>query len=127
MDTDTDTAQITVPVRDRTVIVEVPKDSRLEQLLCIAEVTKAKADAAQDAYDELKDGILAELVALHPDLDIKGYDIPAGPMWPGFTYTWQSQFFLPAPKIREHLPPVYEAFKQEKSFWRFGIKKKSKR
>lgn len=113
------------PARDRTVIVDVPKDSRLEMLLCIWESAKEKQDAAEAAYDEVKSGILAELQGAYPDKDIKAYDIAGGPMWPAMTYTYSETPYLPAPKIREFLPPVYEAFKQYRKGW--TLRKKGKR
>lgn len=120
----TDVTEIAVPVRDRTVIVIVPKDSRLETLLCIAGVTKDKKDAADKAWAEIQEGIFAELTAMHPEADIKVYDIAPGPMWDGYTYSYSESFFMPAKKVREHLSPVWEAFKQVKSSWRLTKKGK---
>ena len=110
--------EIAVPVRDQVLIVQVPKDSRLEQLLCIEDITRTRHEAAKAAFDELKDGILAELMRLYPAEDIQSYEIPAGQMWRAMAYTYQEQDFLPAAKIKEHLPPVYDAFKSKKKFWR---------
>ena len=120
------TAETVQPhVRDKTVIVQVPADSRLEALLCTWEVTKAKHDAAAAAYDELKSGILAELTAMHPELDIRAYDIPASRMWPALTYGYKESYFLPAAKVKEYVEPVYEAFKQLKGYWE--LRKRGKR
>jgi hypothetical protein len=111
--------------RDRTVIVQVPPDSRLETLLCTWEVVKDKRDAADAAYDELKAGILKELTSLHPDLDIKNYDIPGSRMWPALNYGYQETPYVPDAMLREHLPPVYEAFKKMKQSW--ILRKRGKR
>jgi hypothetical protein len=111
--------------RDKTVVVSVPKDSRLETLLCLWESAKEKADAAEGAYSEIKDGILHELQELYPEDDIKTYDIPGGKMYPPLTYTFSKIPYLPAPKIREHLEPIWDAFKQYKRSWR--LTKKGKR
>jgi hypothetical protein len=104
--------------RDKTVVVSVPPDSRLEALLCTAADRKARADAAKADWAETQEGILAELTALYPAKDIKAYVIPGGPVWPAMTYGFQRQAYLPARPVREHLGPVYEAFKAWKTFWR---------
>lgn len=119
----TDVTEIAVPVRDRTVIVTVPKDSRLETLLCIAGVTKDKKDAADKAWKEIQEGIFAELTAMHPEADIKVYDIAPGPMWDAYTYAYSQSDYLPAEKVRAHLSPVWDAFKQVKESWRLSRKK----
>jgi hypothetical protein len=119
----TDVTETAKPVRDRTVIVTVPKDSRLETLLCIAGVTKEKKEAADRAWTEVQDGIFAELTALHPEADIKVYDVQPGPMWDGYTYSYSESYYMPAEKVRAHLSPVWEAFKQVKSSWRLSRKK----
>jgi hypothetical protein len=113
------------PERTRTVIVEVERDSRLETLCCLWETAKAKHDAAEAAYKELCGGIFAELTAKYPDTDIKAYEIPATKMYPALTYGFKKQAYLPAPKIRQFMNPVYEAFKQFKEYWM--LSKTSKR
>lgn len=112
-----------IPVRDKTVIVDVPKDSRLEALLCICGGAREKRAAAEAAEDEVKAGILAELRRLYPGEDIKVYDIPGGPMWAPMTYDYREVPYLPAPKIREHMPSVYDAFRQFKRYWTLTPKK----
>lgn len=119
------TAEPSEPVRDRTVIVDVPRDSRLETLLCLWENAKAKLDAAEADYDDLKAGILRELQSLDGAPDIKCYEIPANRMHPGLAYTYSRTPYLPAGKIRDHLPAVYDAFKQYKASW--VLRKKGKR
>lgn len=114
-------------VRDKTVIVEVPKDSRLETLLTIAGVQREKYLAAQAAYKETQDGILAELQALHPDADIKVYEIPGTGMYGPMAYGYVEQDYLPAPKIRESIPEFYDAWKGQKKFWKLEFRKKGKR
>ncbi len=105
------------PVRDKTVIVEVPKDSRLEGLLTLRDSLKEKRDAAQQAYDENKEGILRELMLLYPDQDIKVYEMQGTRMWKRMTYTFSRTPYLPGKLIEEHLPVVYEAFKRYKQGW----------
>jgi hypothetical protein len=113
------------PERDRTVVVTVPPNSRLEALLCLWENVKDKKDAAEAAYDEVKEGILAELRALDPGEDVKAYDIAGTRMYPPLSYSYSRTPYLPAPKIREHIPSVYDAFKQFKESW--VLRKKGKR
>lgn len=103
--------------RDRTVIVDVPPDSRLETLLCLHDTLKEKAEAAKAAWDDFQDGLMAELVRLDPGPDVKSYVIAKSPMYPGLAYTYQESDYLPGPAIREHLPPVWNAFKKVKSSW----------
>jgi hypothetical protein len=104
-------------VRDRTVIVDVPKDSRMEALLCLHDTLRARKDAANEAWDDFQSGLLTELTALHPDPDIKTYQIPKSPMYPGLTYGYQESDYLPGPLVREHMPPVWDAFKKIKKSW----------
>jgi hypothetical protein len=104
-------------VRDRTVIVDVPADSRMEQLLCLHDTLKAKKEAANEAWDDFQDGLFTELVTLHPDKDIKIYQIPKSPMYPGLAYGYQESDYLPGPMVREHMPPVWDAFKKVKKSW----------
>ncbi len=109
--------EVTPVTRDRTVVVSVPQDSRLEALLCVEENLKEKERAAKAAHEENKKAILAELQRLHPEDDIKVYEIPASRMWKAMSYTFQRSPYLPAKLIREHLAPIYEAFKQWKESW----------
>lgn len=111
------TTEKPVPVRDKTVIVEVPKDSRLEGLLTLRDSLKDKRDAAQGAYDENKEGILRELKQLYPDPTIKVYEMQASRMWRRMTYTYSRAAYLPGKVIEEHLPVVFEAFKRFKEGW----------
>lgn len=110
-------------VRDRTVVVQVPKDSRLETLLCLAKFTHERFTAAKEAYDELKDNILADLQELYPDADIKTYEIPGCEMYPPVTYGYQEQDYLPTPKVRQAVPEFYDLFKAKKKFWKMGFGK----
>lgn len=105
------------PERDKTVIVTVPKDSRLEALLATYETVKARRDEAAAAYDDLTSGILAELRELDSAPDIKVYEIQATRMWPALAYGYQQTPYLPAPKVRAHIPAVWDAFKQYKESW----------
>lgn len=104
-------------VRERTVIVDVPKDSRLESLLVIEEDLKEKEKAARENHEANKKGILAELKALYPDDDIKVYEVPASRMYKKMAYTFQRSPYLPTDLIRKHMAPVYEAFKAWKESW----------
>lgn len=116
------TAPVTPPApepepRDKTVIVQVEKDSRLEALLTTYEAVKDRRDEADEAYDQLTSAVLAELKALYPAGDIKVYDIPGCRMWPPLAYGYQRSAYLPGPKIREFLPAVWDSFHDFKESW----------
>jgi hypothetical protein len=104
-------------IRDKTVIVDVPKNSRLEGLLTIEEGLEDKASAANAALKENKAAILTELKLLHPDQDIKVYEIPRTQMWNKRTYTYSLSWYLPTDMIKKHMAPVFEAFKACTEKW----------
>lgn len=104
-------------VRDKTVIVDVIKDSRMEALLCLHDTLKEKKEAACEAWDDFQSGLFAELVKQHPELDVKSYVIPKSNMYPGLTYTYQESDYLPGPAVRQYMPPVWDAFKKVKASW----------
>ncbi len=114
-----------VIVRDQTVIVDVPKDSRLEALLTIGKGLKEAEDAAVTAHEENKKAILAELVLLYPARNIKVYEITATRMYKAMSYGFQRSPYLPSGPIKEHLFPVYEAYKKFKESWVLREKKRS--
>jgi len=109
--------------RPEVVVVEVPKDSRLEALLCLEEKRRAEHEAAEAAWTELKSGITAELERMYPGsaAPVKGFEIPAGPMWKAIAVSWRDgKEYLPADLIRAHIPQVWDAFKKRgKGFWDF--------
>lgn len=104
-------------VRERTVIVDVPADSRMEALLCLHDTLKAKKEAAKEAWDDFQSGLFNELVKLHPEPDVKTYVIPRSSMYPGLAYGYQESDYLPGPTVRQYMPPVWDAFKKVKSSW----------
>jgi hypothetical protein len=105
--------------RPERVLVKPDPDSRLAGLLCLYETYKAEADAADAKYEELKKSILVELQGMFPadEQPLKAYDIPGSAMYPPVSYTYHSSFYLSNPLIREHMPQVFEAFKQKKQYW----------
>jgi hypothetical protein len=109
--------------RPETVIVEVPKDSRLEALLCLEETRRAEMEAAKAAWDELKGGVTAELERMYPGnaAPTKGFEIPAGPMWKAISVSWRDgKEYLPTDLIKQHIPQVWDAFKKRGSgYWDF--------
>jgi hypothetical protein len=116
-------AQPVPSARREIVIVEVPPESRLEQLLCLEEQRRADRDAASAAWDELKDGIVAEVQKLYPgdQAPIKGFEIPGGPMWKGLSLSWRDgKEYLPTDLIRQYIPQIWDAFKKTgRGFWDF--------
>lgn len=119
------------PATDRpeVVIVDVPKESRLEQLLCLEEKLRAARDAANANWDEFKGGIEAELQKLYPGdaAPTKTFEIPGGPMWKALTVSWRDgKEYLPTDLIQQHIPQVWEAFKKRgRGYW--DIRRKGKR
>jgi hypothetical protein len=107
--------------RPEVVIVEVPKDSKLEQLLCLEEKLRAAKDAADANWDEFKSALTAELQKLYAGstAPTKGYEIPGGPMWRPMTMTWQNgKDYLPTDLIKKHIPQVWDAFKKRTTgYW----------
>lgn len=109
--------------RPEVVIVEVPQDSRLEQLLCLEEKKRAKYEAAKDEWDELKGGVIAELQKMYPGdaMPTKGFEIPGSPMWKALTVSWRNgKDYLPTSLIKQHIPQVWDAFKKTSAgYWDF--------
>lgn len=111
------------PATDRpeTVIVDVPPDSRLEALLCIRDQRKGEADAAKAAYDDVRDGIEAELHKMYPGdaAPTKGFEVPGSAMWKTLSVTWvDGKEYLPTDLIKAHIPQVWDAFKKtSKGYW----------
>lgn len=107
--------------RLETVIVRVPKDSRLEALLCMEEKARDAHSAADANWDELKSAITAELQAMYPGdaAPTKSFEIPGGPMWHGLTVSWRNgKEYLETSLIRQHIPQIWDAFKkQSKGYW----------
>jgi hypothetical protein len=121
-------AQQNAGSRPEVVIVEVPKDSRLETLLCLEASRRADKDAALAAWEELKDGVAAEVQRMYPGdaAPTKAFEIPGGPMWSPLTLSWRDgKEYLPTTLIREHIPQIWDAFKQTtRGYWDFRRKGK---
>jgi hypothetical protein len=111
------------------VIVDVPPDSKLEQLLCLHDERKARHEAADAEWEEHKAALTTELGLLYPGkkAPTKSYEIPPGPMWRPLTVSWrEGREYLPTDLIKAHIPQVWTAFKkQSKGFW--DIRYKGKR
>jgi hypothetical protein len=114
-------AQPAPGARPETVIVEVPKESRLEQLLCLEEKRRAKYETAKAEWDEWKKGVTAELEHLYTGnaAPTKGFEIPGGPMWKAIAVSWRDgKEYLPTDLIKQHIPQVWDAFKKRGSgYW----------
>ena len=121
----TATHQARPPATDRpeVVIVDVPKESRLEQLLCREEKVRAAYAAAEAERDELRKAVIAEVEALYPGnrAPTKGYEIPGGPMWNPLRLSWhEGREYLEDSLIKEHIPQIWDAFKKKgKGYWDF--------
>jgi hypothetical protein len=115
--------------RLETVIVTVPKDSRLEALLCMEGKARDAHDAAEANWRELKSAIAAELQGLYPGdaAPTKSFEIPGGPMWAGLTVSWRNgKEYLETGLIKQHIPQVWEAFKKQSAgYWE--LRRKGKR
>jgi hypothetical protein len=109
------------------IVVKPEKDSPLETLLCLYELRKGAYDAATEAWDEYKSALTNALRAYEPDENVKTYDVPQTRMWPALTVSWQAgREYLPTELIKQHIPKVWDAFKQNtKGYW--VIRKKGKR
>jgi hypothetical protein len=119
------------PPADRleTVIVTVPKDSRLEALLCTEGKARDAHDAAEANWKELKSAIAAELQALYPGdaAPTKSFEIPGGPMWATMSVSWrEGKEYLETGLIKEHIPQIWKAFKKQgRGYWE--LRRKGKR
>jgi hypothetical protein len=111
------------------VIVTVPKESRLEQLLCMEGKARDAHKAAEDNWDDLKAAITAELTAMYPGsaAPTKAYEIPGSKMWAPLTVSWrEGREYLETKLIREHIPQVWDAFKKRsRGYW--DIRRKGQR
>lgn len=103
------------------VIVAVPKESRLESLLCMEEKARDAHDAAEANWKSLKSAIAAELSAMYPGsaAPTKSFEIPGTKMWAPLTVSWRSgREYLSTDLIRQHIPQVWEAFKKQSAgYW----------
>lgn len=116
------------PLGEAEVIVVRPvKDSPLETLLCLYEKRKGAYDAAKAEWEEYKDALTSALREYEPDENVKSYEVPGGPMYPGLTVSWRDgREYLPTELIRQHIPKVWDAFKQRtKGYW--DVRPKGKR
>lgn len=111
------------------VIVDVPPESKLEQLLCLEEKLRSAHEAADANWDEWKKAVSGELGRLYPGeaAPTKAFEIPGGPMWKALTVSWRNgKEYLPTPLIKQHIPQVWNAFKKTSAgYW--DIRRKSKR
>jgi hypothetical protein len=108
-----------------TVIVQPVPDSPLEALLCMYETNKSELDAAKEKWESYHSSLVAALRAYEPDENVKAYEVPPGRMWPGISVAWQAgREYLPTDLIRQHIPQVWDAFKQRtKGYWVIRAKK----
>jgi len=115
--------------RPEVVIVEVPPESKLEQLLCLEGKLRAAHEAADANWDEFRSAVTTELQRLYPGnlAPTKGFEIPGGPMWRGLTLSWRpGKEYLPTDLIKQHIPQVWTAFKKRgKGYWELRRKGKS--
>jgi hypothetical protein len=111
------------------VIVTVPKESRLESLLCMEEKARDAHKAAEDNWDSLKAAITAELTAMYPGsaAPTKAFEIPGSKMWNPLTVSWrEGREYLESSLIKQHIPQVWEAFKKRsRGYW--DIRRSGKR
>jgi hypothetical protein len=107
--------------RPETVIVEVPKESRLEQLLCLEETYRAEHEAADARWDEWKKAVTAELQQQYPGdaAPAKAFEIHGSAMWKALRISWHDgKEYLPTDLIKAHIPRVWEAFKKKgNGYW----------
>jgi hypothetical protein len=101
------------------VVVKPAPDSRLEGLLTLFKSRQEASAAAETAFKDLKRAILAELEALYPEAarPTEAYEVPATALYPQLTFQYKEVPYLPAPRIREFLPAVYDAFHGVKRYW----------
>jgi hypothetical protein len=122
-------AQAAPSDRPEVVIVDVPAESKLEQLLCLEEKLRTAHEVADAHWDEWKLAVTGELNRLYPgdEAPTKGFEIPGGPMWKALSVSWRpGREYLPTDLIQQHIPQVWEAFKKRsKGFW--DIRRKGKR
>lgn len=109
------------------VIVRPEKDSPLESLLCLYEARKAAHDAADTEWEDYKAALVSALRTYEPDENVKEYEVPATPMWPAVAVSWRNgREYLPTKLIRQHIPQVWDAFKQTtRGYW--DVRRKGKR
>lgn len=107
--------------RPEVVIVTVPKESRLESLLCMEEKARDAHEAAEANWKELKSAVAAELSAMYPGsaAPTKSFEIPGTQMWAPMTVSWRDgREYLSTDLIRQHIPQVWEAFKKKSAgYW----------
>jgi hypothetical protein len=117
------------PDRPERVIVAPEPDSRLQSLLAEYEQRKTEAEEAETRFRELKAAITSELEDRYQDDDrpVKGYEIPATAYNPAITVSYRTKEYLPAAKIREHFPKIWDSFKQASQYAEVSVSRKGQR
>lgn len=92
--------------------------SRLEQLLDMRVTAEAAVTEAQARLEAVKNGIAAEVYALHPGCAV--IDIAGGPHRKALRQRWRpGDWYVPAQDLREKYPGIWkELEKQKRGGWR---------
>lgn len=122
-------AQAARQPKPEVLIVHPDKDGPLEALLCLYETRKNAHDAAEEKWETYKSALTSALRAYNSDENVKSYEIPGGRMYPSLAVSWRKgREYLPTELIRQHIPQVWNAFKQtSKGYWDIRLKSKSAR
>jgi hypothetical protein len=106
------------PAPPKKVVVHVEPGSRLESLLALRDAAKAAVDAAEAQMRTVKDGITAELTAMHPGTG--AFDIPAAPGRSALTLRYSAPNMFDAKRFKEERPDLYPNYLKPSPRWTLG-------